>query len=60
MRSPMPGCGSPTVPSFTLPGRLAVQIAVFSVIPYSSCIGSPIPMKKRNTSGATGAAPELA
>ena len=60
MRSSMPACGSPTVPSFTLPGRFAVAIAVFSVIPYNSCIGTPMPMKNRNTSGATGAAPDEA
>ena len=29
----MPGYGSPTVPSFMRPGKLAVATAVFSVIP---------------------------
>ncbi len=39
-----PGCGSPTVPRRTRPGRLAVAMAVFSLMPYTSCMGRPIPM----------------
>ena len=52
--------GSPTVPSLMRPGRFAVATAEFSVIPYTSCIGTPMPMKNRRISGAIGAAPEAA
>ena len=60
IRNSTPGCGSPTVPSRTRPGRLAVATAVFSVMPYTSCMGTPMPMKNFSTSGAMGAAPEAA
>ena len=56
----MPGYGSPTVPSFIRPGKLAVATAEFSVIPYSSNTGTPMPMKNSSTSGAIGAAPDAA
>ena len=59
-RSSVPGYGSPTVPSFIRPGKLAVAIAEFSVIPYSSNTGTPMPMKNSSTSGAIGAAPDEA
>jgi hypothetical protein len=39
---------------------LPVATAVFSVMPYTSCMGTPMPMKKRSTSGAIGAAPDAA
>ena len=32
-RSSVPGYGSPTVPTFTRPGRFSVPMALFSVIP---------------------------
>ena len=56
----MPGYGSPTVPSLIRPGKFAVATAVFSVMPYNSKTGTPMPMKNSRTSGAIGAAPDPA
>ena len=38
----------------------AVAMAVFSVMPYSSKTGTPMPMKNSSTSGEIGAAPDAA